>query len=81
MTLDLPEELLLFVAGYGPTPEHGAVAAIAVSLYREHRLSTKELQSVLGLDMPHLHAFLKEHGTPLRDEASGDPNPAPEKDS
>jgi hypothetical protein len=49
-------------------------------LYREHRLSTKELHSVLSLDMPQVHAFLKEHGVPPRDEAAGNPKPTSEKD-
>jgi hypothetical protein len=80
ITLEVPENLLLFLAGYNLTPERGAVAVIASSLYRERRLSTKELQSLLGLDMPQLHGFLKEHVIPLRDDVARDPSPTPEKD-
>jgi hypothetical protein len=79
ITLDLPEEVLRFLASYGPTPERGAIAAIAVHLYREGRLSTADLSGVLGFDAPELHAFLKEHGVPLREQPA-DPASNPQED-
>ncbi len=67
ITLDLPEELLSFLATYGPTPERGALAAIAANLYREGKLSTGQLRRVLGFKTRlQVHAFLKEHAVPLQ---------------
>jgi hypothetical protein len=76
----VPEKFLSFLPGYDLTPEREAVTVFASSLYRERRLSTKEVQSLLDRDMPQLHGFLKEHVVPLRDDAAGDPSRPPEKD-
>ena len=75
ITLDLPDEILSFVASYGPTPERGAVSVIAVSLYREGKLSFEDVSCILGFDNPQLDAFLKERRIPVRDETT-----APEQD-
>lgn len=78
--LDLPEKLFSFVASYGPTPERGTLAALAVSLYRERKLSTEELGHSLGFDTGELHAFLKQHGIPLKDQTAQDLNSTPQED-
>ena len=71
ITLDLPENLLSFVASYGPTPERGAVVVIAVSLYRGGKLSIAAVCRILGFDTPQFEALLKDHGIPLPAEPSG----------
>lgn len=89
ITLDLPNELMSFLATYGSTPERGALTAIAVSLYREGKISTGQLRRVLGFNTRiQVHAFLKEHGVPLQygmadpehDRQAGDSIPAPQED-
>ena len=86
LTLDLPDELISFLASYGPTPERGALAAIALNLYRERKVSTGQLRRVLGFHTRiQVHAFLKEHGVPLQydmedlehDRQEGDSIPEP----
>ncbi len=65
--LDLPDELMSFLATYGPTPEGGALAVIALNMYREGKLSTAQLRRVLGFHTRiHVHAFLKEHDVLLQ---------------
>jgi hypothetical protein len=77
---DLPEKLFSFVASYGPTPERGTLAALAVSLYRERKLSTAELGDALGFDIGELPAFLKQHRIPFEDQTAQDPNSTPRED-
>lgn len=67
ITLDLPDQTLAFLVTYGPTPERGALAVIAIHLYRQGKLSTGQLRRVLGFSTRlQVHAFLKGHGVPLQ---------------
>ena len=84
ITLDLPDELASFHASYGPNLEHAALEAIALELYREHRLSTG-FRRILGYRTRiQAHAFLKEHGVQHgpadleHDRQAGDSIPKPE---
>ena len=67
ITLHLPDELVPFLASYGSNLERAVLEAIALELYREHRLSTGQLRRILGFKTRiQVHAFLKEHGVHLQ---------------
>jgi Uncharacterised protein family (UPF0175) len=88
IALDIPDELAPFLASYAPKLERAALEAIALELYREHRLSTGQLRRILGYRARiQVHAFLKEHGANLQhgpedlehDRQAGDSIPKPEE--
>jgi predicted HTH domain antitoxin len=59
--LDLPEELSLVLAASGRDLSRAALEAIALESYREHKLSTAQLQRLLGFESRYaLDGFLKE---------------------
>jgi Uncharacterised protein family (UPF0175) len=67
VTLDLPDELCMFLASSEPNLERAALETIALEAYREDKLSTGQLRQLLGYDTrTRVHAFLKEHGAYLR---------------
>jgi predicted HTH domain antitoxin len=58
--LDLPDELS-HVLAVGGDPSRAAFEAIALEAYREHKLSTAQLQRLLGFETRYeLDGFLKQ---------------------
>ena len=67
ITLNIPDELSAFLAGFGPDLERAALETIAAEAYREKKVSTGELRRLLGYKTRmQVHAFLKEHGVYLQ---------------
>lgn len=59
--LDLPEELSGALAASGADLSRAAFEAIALEAYREHKLSTAQLQRLLGFESRYeLDGFLKQ---------------------
>ena len=59
--LDLPDELSQVLAASGGDLPRAALEAIALEAYREHKLSTAQLQRLLGFESRYeLDGFLKE---------------------
>jgi len=58
--LDLPDELSAALAASGPDLSRAAIEAIALEAYRERKLTTAQLQRVLGFESRYeLDGFLK----------------------
>jgi predicted HTH domain antitoxin len=59
--IDLPEELSQALAVHGSDISRAALEAIALEAYREHKLSTAQLQRLLGFESRYeLDGFLKQ---------------------
>lgn len=59
--IQLPDELSDALAASGGDLSRAALEAIALEAYREHKLSTAQLQRLLGFDSRYqLEGFLKE---------------------
>ena len=62
LTLDLPDELFAALAPSGQDLSRAALEAIALQAYRERKLTSAQLQHLLGFASRYeLDAFLKQH--------------------
>ena len=60
--LDLPDELSIALAAFGPDLSRAAFEAIALEAYRERKLTTAQLRRILGFESRYeLDGFLKKH--------------------
>ena len=67
VTLNIPDELSAYLAGFGRDLERAALETIAAEAYRDKKVSTSELRRLLGYKTRmQVHAFLKEHGVYLQ---------------
>jgi predicted HTH domain antitoxin len=67
ITLNIPDELSAYLAGFGRDLERAALETIAAEAYRDKKVSTSELRRLLGYKTRmQVHAFLKEHGVYLQ---------------
>ncbi len=62
ITLEIPDQLALILAGSGQDLPRAALEAIGLEAYRQRRLSGYQLRTLLGIPSRfELDAFLKEH--------------------
>ena len=62
LALDLPDELSAALAASGPDLSRAALEAIALEAYRERKISTAQLQRLLGFESRYeLDGFLERH--------------------
>jgi len=62
ITLDIPDDLAVTLSASGQDPARAALEAIALEAYRQQRLSTYQLRTLLGISSRYeLDGFLKEH--------------------
>lgn len=66
VTIALPDELSAALAGPGQDLSRAAFEALALAAYRERKITTAQLRSLLGYETRlEVDAFLKEHGVEL----------------
>jgi chromosome segregation and condensation protein ScpB len=66
VTIALPDELSAALAGPGQDLSRTALEALALAAYRERKITTAQLRSLLGYETRlEVDAFLKEHGVDL----------------
>ena len=62
ITVEIPDELAAILAGSGTDLPRAALEAIGLEAYRQRRLSSYQLRTLLGIPSRfELDAFLKEH--------------------
>ncbi len=63
LNLELPDELSAVLAASDEALPRAALEAIALEIYREHKLTTSQLRRLLGSESSYeLDGFLKDHG-------------------
>ena len=66
LTIELPDELLEALSASGRDVSRAALEAVALEAYRERKLSTAQLQRLLGYETRmEVDSFLKEHRVEL----------------